>query len=137
MEKLYKVLAGLIEARANCERSGNIEWHVRHHERLHSLVRHLMPRGSGFDNGTKLDIDRSTAERLVFTASFHHMNGDGYYDGWTDHEIIVTPSLHHGIKLRITGRDRDGFKDFVHEVFHTTLATEIDVAGTYKFLGVE
>jgi len=131
MEKVYRTLAGLVEARANCARSGNREfWHKRHSERLLRLVADYLPSGSGIDAGTTLDVDLSTAERLVFATSFHHMN-EGGYDGWTEHNVIVTPSLHHGIKLRITGRDRNEIKEYLHEIFHAALTAEIDVSAEY------
>jgi hypothetical protein len=131
MEKVYRTLAGLIEARANCARSGNREWHERHGERLRRIVADYLPSGSGVDSGTTLEVDVSTPERLVFVTAFHHMNGNGFYDGWTQHEVIVTPSLHHEIKLRITGHDRNEIKDYLHEVFHAALTAELDVAAEY------
>jgi len=131
MEKVYRTLAGLMAARANCKRSGNREWYDRHSTLLACLVANHLPRGSGIDAGTTLDVDRSTPERLVFVTSFHHMNGSGFYDGWTEHEVIVTPSLHHEIRLRITGRDRNDIKDYLHEIFSAALCTELDVAAEY------
>jgi len=82
------------------------------------------PSGSGIDDGTKLD-DTSTANKLVFNTGFHHMNENGYYDGWTDHQVIVTPSLAYGFDMRITGRDRNDIKDYLYEVYDCWLRSEI------------
>lgn len=115
--KLYATLASLLSARKNCERTGNTEWFDRHTGSIESLVRKYMPSGSGIDNGTVLDLDASTPNRLVFTFGFHHMNENGYYDGWTHHTCVVTPDLASGYDLRITGRDRNGIKDYLGETF--------------------
>lgn len=93
-------------------------------EDLNKLCKQL-PSGSGWDCGTKL-CECSTPRRLVFTGSYHHMNMDGFYDGWTDHDIIVTPSLIHDFDLRITGRDRNDVKDYLHDLFHHVLNQEVE-----------
>lgn len=84
---------------------------------LNDIVRKHAPDGSGFDHGTTLDMDRSTPDRLVFVTAFHHMNDGGFYDGWTDHTVTVTPSFIGGYDIRISGRDRNGIKDFIAEAF--------------------
>jgi hypothetical protein len=132
MDKLFRTLAGLIEARANCAHSGNTEWRERHEDRLRAIVKDRMPSGGGFDSGTKIDVDRSTGERLVFITAFHHMDENGGYVGWSEHEVVVTPSLHHWIRIRITGRDRRDIKDYIHEVFHTALCDDIDPAAEHQ-----
>jgi len=63
----------------------------------------------------------STPEHLVFHCSYHHMNENGYYDGWTDHIVHVTPSLIHGFRLRITGTNRNGIKDYLVDIYRTWL----------------
>lgn len=122
-KKLYVELARLCEAYSNCVRSNNQEWLVRHTERIQSLEQYL-PNGSGFNSGTKLDIEASGAGKLVFTTSFHHMNDNGYYDGWTTHIVTVKPSLARDFKLSISGPNRNGIKDYMHEVFSSCLDDE-------------
>jgi hypothetical protein len=127
MKKLYVVLAQTTWAYFNCGIDKNTEWKLRHEERLIKLVKEQMPSGSGIDDGVKLDLDKSTSEKLVFTTSFHHMNGTGYYVGcWTDHTITVTASLIFGINIRISGRNRNDIKDYLHDVFHEALTKEIE-----------
>jgi hypothetical protein len=125
-EKLYALIANKLIAIENCRKSGNLEWKDRHAEAIEQLVKQHLPSGSGFDSGTKLDWDKSTPERLVFEAPFHHMDGHGFYSGWSEHEVIVKASLAFGFELRITGRDRNDIKDYMHEVFHAALSEEVE-----------
>ena len=122
--KLYRELASLVRARLNCEISGNKEWFEKHEARIEELVKNYMPSGSGFDCGTKIDLDKSTPEKLVFYTDFHHMN-EGYYDGWTEHRITVRPSLAFGFTLTISGRNRNEIKDYIHQVFDCALNEEV------------
>jgi hypothetical protein len=100
-------------------------WVDRWIEYIQQLTKDL-PSGAGFDNGTKIDIDSSHAEKLVFTTSFHHMNEFGFY-GWTDHVITVTPSFT-GINLRVTGRNHNGIKEYILETFEYALTRETSVS---------
>jgi hypothetical protein len=124
--KVYQELAMLVQARLNCEKAGNSEWHTKHTEKAESIVWGRMPSGSGIDNGTKLNWDESKPEKLVFDFGFHHMNDGGYYDGWTAHQAIVTPSLASGFDLRITGRNRNEIKDYLHEVYSYALDLPVE-----------
>lgn len=119
--KVYQAIANKLMAIANCQATGNVEWIERHSEALDELVSHYLPSGSGFDDGTKLDRAKSSASKLVFHTSFHHMNGDGFYDGWTAHTVTVKPSLVFGIELTVSGRDRNEIKDYIAESFHAAL----------------
>ncbi len=121
--QLYSTLASLVQARINCENATprNDEWFDKHTARIEELVKDYMPSGSGFDCGTHINLDNSDAERLFFTTSFHHMNDGGYYDGWTEHNVIVTPSLAFGFNLKVTGRDRNQIKEYIHETFSLAL----------------
>jgi hypothetical protein len=123
---LYMALASLVGAYGRCYLSGNEEWRDKHEERIEALVDRHMPSGSGFDSGTKIQLGRSSEEKLVFATSFHHMNDAGMYDGWTEHDVIVTPSLAFGFKLRITGRNRREIKDYMHEMFDRILHEEVE-----------
>lgn len=124
--KLYSELASLIQARLNCLDTGNAEWKLKHEEKIESIVSEYLPSGSGFDSGVRLEIDLSRANRLEFYAPFHHMDEWGGYDGWTEHMVIVTPSLAFGFDLRITGKNKNQIKDHISEVFIHALNTEIE-----------
>jgi len=87
---------------------------------LQWMEEQFYPSGGGFDDGTTLDCNRSTAEKLVFDTSFHHMNKYGFYDGWTYHTVIVRPQFV-GFKITISGRDRNDIKDDIFELFDLAL----------------
>jgi hypothetical protein len=136
---LYQTIASLIDARLRCERNATagspqvmdddqdvtrahwLDMAEQHKAKVDSLVSRYLPSGSGWDNGTKLDWGMSNPGRLVFHGSFHHMDDNGFYDGWTDHSIIVTASLTSGIDLRVTGRNRNEIKDYLAEMFQYAL----------------
>lgn len=118
-------ISSCLTAMDNCKRAGNDEWFTKHEERLDDLILNRLPRGSGFDAGTEIDMDKTTAQRIVFTTSFHHMNGNGYYDGWTEHTVIVTPAFN-GFDVRVTGKDRNDIKAYITEMFHNCLGVEIE-----------
>lgn len=117
-------LASLIQARANCERSGNLEWYGKHRATAERIVKDFMPSGSGIDLGTQLDFERSTPTKLVFQTGFHHMNDGGMYDGWTDHTVTVRPTFT-GLDLRVSGSNRHDIKDYLAEVFDSALSNLI------------
>lgn len=119
--KLYIHIAHTLLAMRNCEASGNLEWFSKHREDLRAVN---LPSGSGFDNGSELD-PKSTPEKLVFTTSFHHMNENGMYDGWTDHTVTVRPSLVFGFLITVGGKNRNDIKAYVAEMFECALNSEV------------
>lgn len=138
---LYSELAAAIEARRNCSQQKaapsplpdgyvakaemvNPEWFDKHTERIRELSK-LLPSGSGIDCGTKVDLDASHGEKIVLYASFHHMNDNGMYDGWTEHTITVTPSFR-GINLRISGRNRNDIKEYLYETYEYALSQDVE-----------
>jgi hypothetical protein len=126
MEKLYVELSRTVRAYENCCNSpGHEEWKLKHAAYLKELVHEYMPSGSGLNNGTSLNLEKSDSERLVFETSFHHMNENGLYDGWTDHTVVVTASLMFGVNIRITGRNRNDIKEYLHTLFQEALMEEV------------
>jgi len=123
--KLYQELASTVSARLNCIAAGNATGEDKHTERIETLVANHLPRGSGIDQYPTLDLDESTEERLVFHFGYHHMNENGFYDGWTEHILIVRPSLQFDIVLRITGKDRNRVKDCLYDAFDIALRVEV------------
>lgn len=130
---LIQHIASMVQARINCAKSGNSDWHAKHTERLNTLAREFLPSGSGFDNGSSIYLDSCTPSKIVLATSFHHMNEGGYYDGWTDHTINIVPSFDGFEIASISGRDRNDIKDHIAEVFGHALSQDIveDIAG-YK-----
>ncbi len=123
--KLVEAIATAIEARQNCIKSGNTEWQDRWLARLNNIAKNRLPSGSGFDNGTTIDMQTSTPVKIVFDTSFHHMDGYGSYDGWTEHEVIVTPTFG-DFDVKISGRDRNDIKDFIADEFINCLDLNFD-----------
>jgi hypothetical protein len=126
--QLVAAFAQTLAARENCRKAGNSAWFTVHSSRLADLCREHMPSGSGVGlraGGTEFDFDASKPDRLVFNTGFHHMDESGGYDGWTEHQVIVTPSLVFGFELRITGRDRNDIKDYLAELYQSALSAEI------------
>lgn len=117
-------LASLLEARANCEKSGNGEWFGRHTEAIVALAREHLPSGSGIDSGCTVVLS-TPADRVCINVPFHCMNPDGYYDGWRDYMVTARPAFD-GITVTVTGRDYNGTKDYLGELFHEVLTREID-----------
>lgn len=115
-------LAMAIDARRNCEARGNDEWLERWTDTIAEIM-DSAPSGSGFDNGTQLDEEKSNRSKLVFHTSYHHMNEAGYYDGWTDHTITVVPTLV-GTEYKVSGRNRNDIKDYIGDVFASWLSEE-------------
>ncbi len=128
MEKLYARIASHVAARLNCIERDNTEWSDRHEVCINALVKEHMPSGSGFDNGTPINLEASNGEKLVFTTAYHHMNEGGYYDGWTEHTVTVTPSFMGGFSLKISGRDRNDIKDYIGESFRHSLTLDTEPA---------
>jgi len=120
---LAQHIAIAVEARHNCTKSGNAEWHAKHTQSLQTLSEFL-PSGSGLDSGTKIDAEASSADKIVLTTSFHHMNTHGSYDGWTDHVVIIKPAFH-GFTISVSGRNRSDIKDYLADTFDMALRTMI------------
>lgn len=113
----YSRIANKLVAYDNCLKSNNNEWLARHESDLNELVENYLPSGSGFDNGTKFNWEESNRNKLVFDTAFHHMDENGYYDGWTEHKVIITPDLLFGFNIKITGRNRNDIKEYINQVF--------------------
>jgi hypothetical protein len=127
---LYSALAQLRAAIGRCENApagtpAHDQHLPRYRERLAFLL-NALPCGSGFDNGVTLIENLCRSNRLVFNADFHHMNSHGGYDGWSHHQVIVTPSLSDGFVIRVTGRARNQIKDYIADTLHHALSGLVD-----------
>lgn len=105
------------------------EWADKHQNRVNELCRAYLPHGGGIDDGPRLflleELEEDQAiphDKLnIGDANYLHRNDNGDYDGWTYHRVIVTPSLQFGFHLKITGRNRNGIKEYLREVFYHAL----------------
>jgi hypothetical protein len=132
--KLYQHFARRLGAIKNCKSHSNSETALERHVEALEKLSELLPSGSGFDSGTELLQPESTQDRLVFSANFHHIDEGGYYCGWSEHTVIVTPSLVFGFTLKVTGRDKRNIKDYIADTFHHVLSGEYELSleGVYK-----
>lgn len=128
---VFRRIAAELSRLANCERAfDNGQEHHRVNrddarEKLDQL-QSLLPSGGGFDNGTEIDLDKSTPEKIVLNTSFHHMNDAGSYVGWTEHVVTVRPSFVHGLDIHVSGRNRNGIKEYIAETFHFALTQQTE-----------
>lgn len=118
----------LIEAIAQNARLLNSETHFSPlHDAAVMRQRRIMdclPSGSGFDSGTELVSADNT--KIVFETGFHHMNENGFYTGWTNHLVYVKPSFIGEYDIRITGRNVNGIKEYIADVFHNVLSASFE-----------
>lgn len=80
-----------------------------------------LPSGSGVDAGSSVNLKLSTPQKIVIDTAFHHMDENGYYDGWTEHKVIITPCLKYGYEIKITGRNRNMIKEHLFNLFNNIL----------------
>jgi hypothetical protein len=121
-DKLFRLIA------KNCEWHKTVKGHyINVCEGNINRLKDYLPHGSGFDNGCKIDIERSGKSKVVILFSFHHMDENGYYCGWTDHELIITPCLVNEFNLRITGKDQNYIKEYLYETFDDCLNQVVEI----------
>lgn len=119
--KLYQKIARLIACINSAPDSNMFDtWETE----LTNIERNVLPHGSGFDSGCRI-LNTSRRNRIEISCDFHHMDEHGYYDGWSEHVVIVQPCLQYGFTLKVTGRNRDGIKEYIADVFHELLNMEV------------
>lgn len=124
--KRYIQLAKAIGSLKRCQeaQADNPEWIEKHSNAIDELCEAL-PSGSGFDSGSKLDLDASSGDKLVFTTAYHHMNEGGMYDGWTEHTVTVTPSFELGCHIKVSGPNRNEIRNYIDEQFSYVLDEDL------------
>jgi hypothetical protein len=120
-QSVVEVLNSTIVARLNCRSHGNAEWAQRHTDTIKRIAKDLLPSGSGVDCGTTVDLECSIGDRIVLHTSYHHMDDDGGYDGWTEHIITIRPSFLGNLTLSISGKNRNDIKEYLHDLYDTAL----------------
>lgn len=128
--KRYVAIAKAVGCLQRCQQTNNTEWADKHANAILDLM-DSAPRGSGIDCGTKL-LAESTEEHLQFGVSFHHMNENGMYDGWTEHVLHVTPSFVFGCDTRFTGPNRNGIKEYLYDVYSMWLNEDVEEWAGYE-----
>lgn len=125
--KVYQQIAQSFRDFCNCIKNYNYEWKHKHEERIYETIRDYLPRGSGVNEYPRLDFDRSTLSKLIFTAGFHHIDRHGYYDGWTAFKVIIRPSFN-DIDIKIQGsfpRKYSDTRGYLADIFYEALTQEL------------
>ena len=60
-----------------------------------------LPSGSGIDKGCVINLDKSEPNKIVIDIPYHHMDENGFYCGWNDYQMILTPSFLFGVDIKI------------------------------------
>jgi hypothetical protein len=123
--KLISKIAGIIEAMENCKKSQNEVWLKNHSQYLAEIEKNHLPHGSGLDVGCNIDLEKSNSKKIVILTSWHNMNENGYYCGWSDFTINCYPSFR-GIELKIIGKDKYYVKEYLYDLFYDVLEREIE-----------
>jgi len=127
--KLYQQLARSIDARQRCIDADPVnDFGLDIHEKKIEDIEALLPSGSGINTGTKVDIDRSTGQKLILFGSYDVMAESGMYTGVIDFEVIVKPDLMFDFDIRISGKfgKHQDIKEYLDEVYYDALRMEYD-----------
>jgi len=120
---VVEALTSCVVAINNCAKSKNEEWLERHQQTLHNIMEKA-PHGDGID-GDGIEFSHGSEKVLQFSVSFHHMDENGYYDGWSKHIVTVKPSLLDRFEIQVSGRDRNGIKELLRQTFDNWLRSKI------------
>ena len=100
-------------------------------EQMEDLVKNYLPSGSGFDGDISID-EKSTDEKIIIRVEYHHMDINGFYDGWSTFKVIITASMAYNYCMQVKGESvvrkyfyHVGFDDFVIGVFRDCLDKEM------------
>lgn len=124
MTALYREIASTLEALHLCQKAGDRqEWVEKHTSRLLEMEK-MLPSGSGIDSGCKIDFS-SPKGKIVIVSSWHKMDENGFYDGWRDFTVTVSPSLLQDFELTIRGKGPGDIKDYLFETFDFALHQQV------------
>ena len=124
----YRIISAALHRIANLDRAGNTVQASDVVAGLERWIKAHAPSGSGFDRGTSL-VDSSKPDRIVLRADFHHMDGNGFYCGWSEHMVVLTPTFLFGVQTSVTGRDMRDIKSYIQSTFHHWASTEFPDPG--------
>lgn len=123
--KLYQKIASAVIALKNCEKSGNSDWQEKHKDILYGIQKNKLPHGSGIDAGCTINLEKSSESKIVINIPYHCMDENGYYVGWRDYQIVVKAHLAFGAIVDVRGRDYNGLKDYLADLFHHVMNEEV------------
>ena len=124
--KVYQKMARLVDWNPTGEYVSSKE------KQLRDLILNYLPSGSGFDGNINID-KKSTDKKIILHVEYHHMNDNGFYDGWSTFKIIITPSLAYDYSMQVKGETvvkkyfYDGvFKNYIIDTFIPYLDKEME-----------
>lgn len=97
-EETIKLVKIILDRKYEEEPPKNIAELIRHHLiigtkeselKLETLARNYLPAGSGFDDGTRIDVRNSSKDLVILHSKYHHMDEHGFYCGWSQMRILV------------------------------------------------
>ena len=106
------------------------EFKIEKMDKLDELS-NLLPSGSGIDSGCTIDEEKSTRNKIVIHSSFHHMDENGFYCGWSEFTVTAIPDFMNDFNLKIVGNHAiypafSDIKDYLYELFRESLNKDID-----------
>ena len=116
--KLYQKIARVVSQKNWAKRAKEL-----------SLLQELLPNGNGIrgQEGLAEILPESTKKRIVIYTTYWHPNDSYETSRWTAHQVIITPSFEREINIRITGKNKDNVKDYLHDIFREALMKEYAV----------
>ena len=122
--KFYKRLYATLNALKTCYKNNNTEWIEKHEEDLLKWVK-LLPHGSGIDGNVRVELSKT--DKILITFDYHCMDENGYYCGWIEYKISVSPDFLCDINIKfVKGRNYDSYaKDYLLSIFYETLTKEL------------
>ena len=124
---LYQAIARKCNAWRNCHHSRNDVWKHKHQRALYIWEDVYLPKGSGFDAGTKIQPSMGYDGCEVLTSSYHHMDENGHYSHWSSFEVKILPDLQFGFRLEfkiLSGDVSESDLEYFHEIFDILLFNE-------------
>jgi hypothetical protein len=90
------------------------------------IVRELLPKGSGFDDYPAI-VEASDSE-VIIVIRYHPLNEDGYYEGWIEERLHITPSIIHTYKSELTDNSgaEEGIREYILDTYHEVLSSQFD-----------
>jgi len=115
--KKYQVLGAFFKSYLNGVKLNN-EWVEVWEKNINELIETL-PHGSGVDGETKFNYEESKNDKLIINSAYHFMDDNGFYDGWTDIQIILKPDWSR-VDLNVKGifpKKYSDIRNYLEELF--------------------
>lgn len=109
---VYREFNRLIKQRNAYLVAHNNELAQEYEAMLHELTHTHMPRGEHFESGTRIDLNKSDPDKLVFHTDYRQEDG-----ALTPHTIVTNPF---NWRFRVTGKSTA--KEEIRQAFYAALS---------------